>query len=494
MSHLIRAGAGAPAAEPRGSGNPGRHPTKASRLRACLIGVMCLVAAAACAKRALPPGDPAAAHWRPIVLPSADAIRVPPPPAPGSAEETRELQEMLAITRTRTEAEAVQARAWNYDACVRWNEMARELVAKHRAPHTKASRVYALVSVAQYDAIVAAYNNKYHHQRLSPRALDRALEPLLGFMGDPFYPASSVTAGAASAAVLGHLFPEEIPALEAKLAEQMRARRASGIGFPSDLTAGAWLGRQVAKAVIAHAEKDGAREAGLGAAPSPVASPHRLTLRHREPLDPGWGKVRPWLMSSAAQFRPGPPPASDSPEFQSALAEVKRLTEARRAEHQRLAALWADGLGSYAPAGRWNALAASLIRKYKLTELRAARVFALLNMALMDAGISAWDTKFHYLSQRPSQIDPSIVTNVDEPNSPSYTCSHAAFSGAGAGVLGFLFPEEKPWLDAKAEEAAMSRLYAGIQFRFEGDTGLAEGRAIADLARQRARIDGGEGR
>jgi membrane-associated phospholipid phosphatase len=149
-------------------------------------------------------------------------------------------------------------------------------------------------------------------------------------------------------------------------------------------------------------------------------------------------------------------------------------------------------MGSYTPAGRWNKIAADLIVKYALSELRAARVFALLNMSMMDAGIACWDCKYHYLLIRPPQADPSITTPIGLPNFPSYPSGHACFSGAGAEILGFLFPSEKQALAAKSEEAAMSRLYGGIHYRFDGDTGLRLGHAIARLAIDRARTDGAQ--
>ncbi len=443
---------------------------------------------AACSKPKDPKGEPTAGNWRPIVLPSADAIRLPPPPARGSTEERAEIEELLSHQARRTEADLARVRFWNLGTCVHWNEIARDLVAKHRAPHTMASRVYALLSVGQYDALIAAFNNKYFYKRRPPDSLERSVSPVIPYLGDPVYPSGPATIAAVSAAVLTHLYPDESAFLEAKVQDLHRSRLQAGIGFPSDLKAGDALGRQVAAAIIRYAESDGAKSRALAA---PTSTPgHWESTGPKRPLDPRWGEVRPWLMSKGSQFLPPPPPSEGSPAYREALAEVKTLSSNPTLEQQRLAALWADGLGSYAPAGRWNATAASLIRKHKFSEIRAARVFALLNIALMDAGISAWNSKYHYLSRRPSQADPEIVTHIGEPNSPSYTCSHAAFSGAGAGVLGYLFPDDRQWLAAKAEEAAMSRVFAGIQFRFEGEAGLAGGRAVADLAIQRAQADG----
>jgi hypothetical protein len=289
--------------------------------------------------------------------------------------------------------------------------------------------------------------------------------------------------------VLTYLFPREASSLARTAAEHQQAALVAGSSFRSDVVAGDSLGRQVAEVVIEHARTDGsdADDGGKAATGLPggwVSGPDE------EPIDPQWSGVRPWLLSSPAQFRAPPPPPETSAAFRAAVAEVRHFSETRTDAQARLAALWADGRGSYAPAGRWNKMAADLVLRYGLNELRAARVFALLNMALMDAGISAWDTKYHYATKRPTQFDPAITTPVREPNSPSYTCSHAAFSGAGSEVLGHLFPEERAAVRARAEEAAMSRVYGGIQFRFEGEAGLAEGRSVAELALERARRDG----
>jgi hypothetical protein len=200
--------------------------------------------------------------------------------------------------------------------------------------------------------------------------------------------------------------------------------------------------------------------------------------------------VKPWLMKSAAEHRAPPPPPFDSEVFRAALAEVKRFSDTRTREQERTAALWADGVGSYTPPGRWNKIASDLILKHGLTELRAGRVLALLNAAMMDAGIACWETKYHYLVMRPSQVDPSITTPVGLPNFPAYTSAHAAFSGAASALLGGLFPNEAASLNASAEEAAFSRVLGGIHYRFDGDAGLAQGRGVARLALERARKDG----
>jgi hypothetical protein len=461
----------------------------ASLSRLGLLGVLAGVAAATATGTACSRVKPTAvgqgeAHWRPILATNESLVALPAaPPA------ERDLAELRTLVAQRSPVDIGNANFWNEGACLRWNEIARDLVAKQRADHTMASRLYALVSVAQYDALWVTTRRKQLASSSGPGGRSQRGGPGALFPGEspPGQPSEHAAVAGASAAVLAHLYPQEASVLAHKALQHQRSRLLAGVNLRSDIDEGDRIGRAVAANVIARALTDGAQQVAAAAAGFLKAG--WQPPGHRHALDPHWGQVKPWLMTSVAQFRSPPPPPYDSPAFRSALAEVQSISANRTQEQKRLAALWADGRGSYAPAGRWNRIAEDLIRQHHLDELRAARVFALLNMALMDAGIAAWDTKYHYLSKRPSQVDPRITMPVEEPSSPSYTCSHAAFSGAAAELLAHLFPATSEMLRRTAEEAAMSRVYGGIQFRFEGDAGLAGGRAVARLAVTRARAD-----
>ena len=115
---------------------------------------------------------------------------------------------------------------------------------------------------------------------------------------------------------------------------------------------------------------------------------------------------------------------------------------------------------------------------------------ALLNMALMDASIACWDTKFLYFNPRPSQVDSRIKTVTGLPNFPSYTSGHSTFSGAAATVLGHLIPGKAAEFTAMAKEASLSRLYGGIHYRSDCEQGLICGQRVGGFAVNRAKIDG----
>ena len=137
----------------------------------------------------------------------------------------------------------------------------------------------------------------------------------------------------------------------------------------------------------------------------------------------------------------------------------------------------------------FNGIVADLIEKYHRSELEAARVLAYANAAAFDAIIACFDTKFAYWFIRPTQADPTIPLATGLPNHPSYPSAHSCETGAFHGVLADAFPAERAMLDAVAQEASMSRVYGGIHYRFDGEAGLALGRAAAALALRRQGLE-----
>jgi membrane-associated phospholipid phosphatase len=456
--------------------------------RAALIGALagvCSLFAGGCRRSEPPSPEAEAARWRPVLLERADAIRVPPPP--DVADTRNEVAELIALQGRRTPQEKESADFWNAGAVLRWNEIARDLVARHRTNAPRASRVYALLSAAQYDTLVATWHHRVAYGRAAPAQTDKALLPS-ATAGASVYPSDHAAIAAASAEVLSYLYPNDAEQLQRRAADHQAGRLHAGVSHRSDIAAGDALGRGVARRVVAYAREDGsAREV---AARAPTGAGRWISATNVQPLTPGWVDVKPWLMPATAKFRAKPPPEYGSAEFTAAVGEVRRIADSRSQEQARLAALWADGPGSYTPPGRWNRIAADLIAQHRLSESDAARVMVLLNMALMDAGIAYLDAQYTYWVIRPAQADPAITMTAPLPNSPSYPSGHAAFSGAGAEVLGHLFPKEKEALVARAEEATLSRMYGGIHYRFDGEAGLAIGREIGRLAVERSRTPG----
>lgn len=113
---------------------------------------------------------------------------------------------------------------------------------------------------------------------------------------------------------------------------------------------------------------------------------------------------------------------------------------------------------------------------------KTAHALALMNMAMADAIVGCWDSKYTYWVIRPYQADALISTPIGKPPHPSYPSGHACSSNAAAGVLGDLFPKERSRVDAMATESGLSRIYGGIHYRFDIEAGIALGRSVAALA------------
>ncbi len=195
--------------------------------------------------------------------------------------------------------------------------------------------------------------------------------------------------------------------------------------------------------------------------------------------------ARTWLLDSAAQFRPAPPPAYGSPAWQAALEEVRRVARERTPEQTKIAQRWNAG----DPWALWNETASAALRRQRVSDAEAVRVLAVLNVAASDAVIACFEAKYHYWTIRPSQADTTLVLadSVGLPNFPAYPSGHACSAGAFDAVLGHFFPQERAEFTRIAEEQAMSRLYGGIHYRFDNDGGLALGRTVAryDIERER---------
>jgi membrane-associated phospholipid phosphatase len=344
-------------------------------------------------------------------------------------------------------------------ASVYWNDVARSLVSKNDLDPLSASRTYAFLSIAQNDAAAAAAKE------------DR------GRRSDP-EPIAHVAVTESSFAILSNFFPGAINQL--KKAHSSFAKTANYTKGPGEtISHGATLGRDVAKRVLRRAHGDGADRHGEIVPPRGLG--HWRSELDRPPLRPYWGQVRPLVMESVDRFIAEPPPAIGSLRFRAALARVVFLAGHLDKEQWNLVHYWADGVGTPTPAGHWNEIAAELIANRRLSERSAAKVFALLNIALFDTGIACWKTKYTYWLARPSQIDSAIKPNIRLPNFPSYTSGHASFSGAAAEILSHAFPDQGERVRKLAEQAAISRVYAGLHFPFDSDEGLATGRRIGRL-------------
>ena len=339
-------------------------------------------------------------------------------------------------------------------ATVRWNEIARAQTLTHAISPQFGARAFAYVSLAQYNAAVAAEDAK-----------DR---------GDHASAAAAVAA--ASATVLASFYPDQVAYFDAQVVDQE-----SGPQWPgeqhADFEAGVAVGRTVGAAVVASAATDRFTSSVVGVT-VPVCPGCWVSAPGKVPAFPRLKEMRLFFLTTASQFRPGPPPAFGSPEFETALAEVRFYSDNRTHEQDSLAKFWASPIG----LSQSNQTATAEITKFHLDEVRAAHVLAVMNMAAMDAFIASHDAKYTYWFIRPSQADPGIVLAIPLPNHPSYSSNHAAVTGCAMAVLAALFPSDANYLNGLADQAAISRIYGGIHYRFDMDAGLSLGRTVASYA------------
>lgn len=336
----------------------------------------------------------------------------------------------------------------------RWNVEARDIVRRNRSDPLWAARTYAMVSVAQHDAVRAA--------------------PITD-VDTAFVAAASASA---AAHVLAQLYPHEVPRVSARLQDHLQAL-AAGLR-PAQRERALALGATAAAKVVAERHDDGATTLDV------LAPPDRrdvwTSAEHYPALRTTWGWVRPFLVMDLDAHMAPPPPTTDSAAFRDDLAIVRAARFDAAAESDIIAKRWADGPGTATPPGHWNRIAVDLIAAQALDEREGTHVLALLNMAMFDAGVLCWRSKFTYWVLRPSQVDAAIVSSFPMPNFPAYPSGHAAFSGAAAAFLAHRFPEARPQLEAWAEESARSRVVSGIHYPFDAQAGLDQGRGIAALA------------
>jgi hypothetical protein len=431
-----------------------------------------------------------------------------------------------------------------------WNEIALRAVAIDHTPPlsgapaaapeqqgpTRSSRALAIVHLAVYDALNAIY-----------RRYPAYSGPMPAFAG------SSPDAAIAQAArdTLAALYPRQTREVDVRLAADL-ARLPDG----REKRNGIELGRRAAAAILALRADDGmyqgepvvGQDYPLGTAPGQWRpDPDGWSTIA---MGAHWQQIRPFVLRSSAQFRSGPPPAMRSEAYARAFDEVKtlggdgvRTPTARSPEQTSIGIYWSyDGsawIGT--PPRMYNQIAVQLARPRAADALELARVLALVNVAIADATIAVWDTKYAYdfwrpvsamrdaspgEGQRATHGDPgwtplgSPASNLLGPNFtppfPAYPSGHAGLGGAlfqmlrrlygdglaftfvsdefngitrdNHGQVRPLLPRSFRSLSEAEQENGMSRIYEGVHWRFDMTEGEAIGHKVADYVFQRGLV------
>jgi len=381
------------------------------------------------------------------------------------------------------------------DTVTEWNEIMLDAIRTAGTAPPAASRGMAMVQAAVFDA-VNGVTHDYHWYRVAGSAAA----------------GTSAEAAAASAAhdVLAHLYPGQSGTFDAALANSL-----AGIPDGPGEAGGVALGQYVASEMIAWRSGDGSTGAGDYTVSGGVGEWRPTLPGYAPPLAPGWRYVAPFGVGSPSAFRPAGPPVLTSTEYAAAHEEVRLLgavdSGTRTADETEVAQFWADGPGTATPPGHWNGIGQTVAAMQGYTLSENARLFGLLNVALADAAITAWDAKYEYDLWRPITAireadsdgngatveDGAWLPLLDTPAFPEYVSGHSTFSGAAARVLAlfvgddvFSFsdsPEDMPGVtryytsfSEASVEAGRSRIYGGIHFASGDVDGASAGMGVAD--------------
>lgn len=342
-------------------------------------------------------------------------------------------------------------------ATVRWQALTRELVTARSISPIVATRVFALVGVAQYGAIVAADFGG----------------------GQAQYEVRRGAAAGAAVRVLSTLFPDATSraAIDALLAAEATA--GPGNVHPQ-FRRGLEAGYEMGDLMNARAASDGFDTPWDGVLPTP--GPGVWTgLPGVAPAGFQFPTLQPYFLTTQSQFRPAPPPPYGSPAFLADVAAVLQAAASRDAAAVANAIFWSQANGTVTTAGFWLGRASELATAARLDERRTAHLLALTSAALADAGIACYEAKYFYDYLRPSQHDPSIplIAGIGLPNHPAYPSGHSCLSSAAVTILGAWFPAATSVLHAQLVEAGQSRVIAGIHYPFDVSAGQTLGRSVA---------------
>ena len=431
-----------------------------------------------------------------------------------------------------------------FDRLFMWNEVALDTTAidhtpvqpgeqrvfgEQFGPH-RSSRAMAIVHIAMFEAenAITQHYQSYAH-----------VAPVTGDVSTDY-----AIAQAAHDALV-YLYPSQTARLDAILA--LDAARMPGDA--TSLAAGRTLGQAAAAAIIALRSADGSQyvEPVVGGPFTPIGG-----VGHWSPdpvsnlqlyLGAYWGAVTPFTMASGDQFRAPPPPALTDPAYTKAFNQVEKLggdphfgTPTSRTHKQGFEGVfWSyDGTPALcAPPRLYNQIARAIVLQKGMNSVsEAGRMLALINTAMADAAISAWNTKWFYQFWRPvtairsadqggnTRVNPdptwyplgASATNTRGPNFtppfPAYVSGHATIGGALFQILRHYYPDTTPFAFTSDEynglntgddgklrplhplnfasfteaetQNAESRIYLGVHWQFDADQGVIEGHKVAD--------------
>ncbi len=201
------------------------------------------------------------------------------------------------------------------------------------------------------------------------------------------------------------------------------------------------------------------------------------------PVEPNAGSWPTWVVTDVTALHSAAPP--DQAATQAELQELQALVAGRDETDLQQIAYWDSGAPSY----RWIEIAFAQNQAKPASGPRVTRLMSLLNVAIYDATVAAWDAKYTYDRARPAALASGLDVVAQHTDSPSYPSEHAVTAGAASTILAYVYPDLAQEFQAKAEEAANSRVLAGAHFPSDVAAGLALGQQVAQQVIARAQVD-----
>lgn len=192
-------------------------------------------------------------------------------------------------------------------------------------------------------------------------------------------------------------------------------------------------------------------------------------------IEPGAGAWKTWVLARGAEIRLAPPPGAAETAAEIALLKAYITDSQASPERMKQVRYWSAGSPSY----RWVEIALNQIQNKGLSNPRNARALALMNIAIYDAMVSAWGSKYEFNRLRPAQVDSGVPVAIDTPKSPSYPSELAVAAGAASEILAYVWPADARSFRDLALEAGRAGLATGINYPSDFDNGMLLGRAVA---------------
>ncbi|HZQ37948.1 MAG TPA: phosphatase PAP2 family protein [Dehalococcoidia bacterium] len=431
------------------------------------------------------PIEPNAGRWLPWLLSSGDQFR--PPAPPDTAATAAEVAQLKAMAAQRDGAANDRIAFWEGGTAPHpWNQVfIRYANVTNFLPGQLQARALTFLNVAMYDAMIATWDAKYAYNRPRPTSVDPTLTAAVPVPNSPSYPSEHAAAAGAASTLLAHLYPNDAQMFMDMADEAANSRVLAGVQFPSDVAAGLALGRQVGMLAIQRSDVDDLNATWNGEVP--VGPGLWVGTNPPGVVEQNWKTL---VIPSKDALRPPPPPAWDSDERARLIDEVKTFPRTPRTNGVAFSVqygLYGQPDLHFLPILEIN----DRVQQYHLEHNApwVARAYAAIGAGWLDAYIASQDAKFFYWEARPDMFDSSIKTLFPDPPFPGYISNGAVLSGVTGALLAHFFPRDAEVFQVEADQAAESRLWAGIHFRNDIDTGKAMGRTIAGMVIDRMKND-----